>query len=242
LVVIFGGTETAQADDCNTSDWVTGNCPEISVGNDGREVTIGGEVELPGKGSGGPGPGGETSPDPAPPGPTVDRPDYTVTLPVTLSDLARFRPDPGTDHMQPDGWTIVGLSTNFYARAAQQVKTGTLLDEPASVRFTPVRYAWTYGDGGTRTTSTAGGTWSALGLHEFDATPTSHVYRAPGTYYIDLTIGFAPEYRFASGTDWIPVAGLVWVPANRLVVVAAAGAKTVLVQDECTINPFGPGC
>jgi hypothetical protein len=58
----------------------------------------------------------------------------------------------------------------------------------------------------------------------------------------DLTIGFAPEYRYADGTEWIPVSGVIWVPANRLVAEAAAGAKTVLVEDECTVNPSGPGC
>jgi hypothetical protein len=241
--LLFVGVVPASAAECNTSDWLAGNC-NITVGNDGHEVTIGGEVDVPGKGAGDPGSGegADPSPDPAPPGPTVDRPDYTVTMPVTLSDLATFRPDPGTDHMQPDGWMIVGLSTNFYAHVTRQVKTGMLLGEPASVRFTPVRYAWTYGDGASRTASTPGGTWKSLGLHEFDPTATSHVYRDPGRYSIDLTIGFAPEYRYADGTEWIPVAGLVWVPANRLVAVAASGAKTVLVEDECTINPFGPGC
>ncbi len=243
VLLVSVGSVPAWADSsCTDLERATTGCPNISVGNDGHEVTIGGEVDQPGTG-GGPGSssGADPVPDPMPPL-TVDRPGYTVTIPVTLSDLARFRPNPGTDHMQPDGWMIVGLSTNFYARAAQHVKTGALLGEPASVRFTPVRYAWTYGDGSSRTASTPGSTWDALGVHEFDATATSHIYRNPGRYLIDLTIGYAPEYRLASGSEWIPVAGLVWVPANRLVAVAAAGAKTVLVEDECTVNPFGPGC
>lgn len=231
---------------CTPGQAAHGSCtepPDLTVGNDGHDVTIGGSVTIPGKGGSDAGPGGGSSSEPVTtPVLTVDRPGYTVTFPVTLSDLARFRPDPGTDHMQPDGWMIVGLSTNFYARATQQVKTGILLGEPASVRFTPVRYSWAYGDGSTRTSSTPGNTWRALSIHEFDATQTSHIYRDAGRYVIDLTIGYVPEYRYATGTEWIPVAGLVWVPANRLVAVAAAGAKTVLVEDECTVNPFGPGC
>ncbi|MHA6695758.1 PKD domain-containing protein [Homoserinimonas sp. A520] len=163
-----------------------------------------------------------------------------MTGPVTLSDLVNFRPAPGVDHMEPNGWMIVGLDTNFYARSAVQVQDGLLLGEPASVRFTPVRYHWTYGDGTRASRSMPGTTWRAQGVDEFDPTPTSHVYTSSGTYYIDLTIDFAAEYRWA-GSDWTTIAGTIPVPANRLVA-TAGGAKTVLVEHECTLNPTGPGC
>ncbi len=233
----------ASGNGCSSIDIATGHCPTpiIDAELDPDGVTLIGEVDIPGSSDGDSGSGPAGPPAIQPPF-TIDRPGYTVTMPVTLSDLARFRPDPGTDHMQPNGWMVVGLDTNFFAHATQHVKSGTLLDRPASVRFTPVRYRWAYGDGAGRTTATPGATWKALGLLEFDATPTSHVYRAPGTYFIDLTIGYAPEYRYADATEWIPVSGLIWVPANRLVAEAAAGAKTVLVEDECTVDPHGPGC
>ncbi|MEO7290458.1 MAG: hypothetical protein ABIW81_04095, partial [Terrimesophilobacter sp.] len=144
------------------------------------------------------------------------RDSYTAYL-IRISDLVKFKPTPGTNHMQPDGWMVVGLDANFYSRAATQVKTGDLLGKPATVRFTPVAYRWSYGDGSSRVTTTPGATWHALGLDEFDRTATSHAYRAAGTYVIDLSIGFVPEYRYASDTDWIPIAGYVWSSANRLV-------------------------
>ncbi len=90
------------------------------------------------------------------------------------------------------------------------------------------------------TRTTKGDTWQALGLREFDRTATSHIYRSPGTYYIDLDITFTAEWRHAGG-PWIPVVGSLRVPANRLVAVAG-NAKTVLVDRECTANPAGPGC
>lgn len=253
---IFAFATPASADSrgCAPIQVLSGSCP-VSASNNGRTVTLergwtkpgrsgssgGGGSAGSGSGSGAGGGAGASDPD----GPAIVRDNYTATMPVrpvTLSDVAKFRPNPGVDLMQPDGWMIVGLSTNFYAHAARHIKAGTLLGQPAYVRFTPVRYSWTYGDGAGRTASTPGATWAAQGIHEFDATPTSHIYRAPGRYFIDLTIGFAPEYRLAVSTDWVPVNGLVWVPANRLVAVAAAGAKTVLVEDECTTNPAGPGC
>jgi hypothetical protein len=235
---MVAGASPAQAAEgpCTLASVNLGSC-HISADNDGREVSIGGKVEVPAAPVGN-NPNPVTTPEP----PAVDRPGWVVTMPVTLSDLAKFRPNPGTDHMQPNGWMIVGLPTNFYAHASQHVKTGTLLGEPASVRFTPARYIWTYGDGSSRTAATPGSTWSALGLHDFDATATSHSYAHPGRYVIELTIGYSPEYRIASSTDWIPLAGYVWVPANRLVAVAASGAKTVLVEHACTTHPHGPGC
>ncbi len=243
LSVVFSSqsVSAAKADGgaCDSTSLKLGTC-QVSAEHDGHEVTLDGRVDAPAVSAGND--SGSLPPLPPPPPPAVDRPGYTVTMPVTLADVARFRPNAGTDHMQPDGWMIVGLPANFYARAVQHIKAGTLLGEAASVRFTPARYVWSYGDGSTRTSSTQGSTWSALGLTEFDATPTSHTYQNPGRYVIDLTIGYAPEYRLASSADWIPLAGYVWVPANRLVAVAAAGAKTVLVEDACTVNPRGPGC
>jgi hypothetical protein len=236
----------AEGAECSLSQIRAGACdpaPKIEVKPDPDSVTIVGTVDVPGSedpgGSGADRPAGPPSEEEEPP--AVVRDNYTVTAPLSLSDLVNFRPTPGTDHMQPDGWMVVGLDTNFYARATRHVKTGMLLGQPASVRFTPVRYHWTYGDGTSRTTGTPGATWSVLGLDEFDRTVTSHVYAAAGTYYIDLLIGFAPEYRYADSTGWIPIPGIIWVPANRLVAVAG-GPKTVLVEDDCVINPSGPGC
>ncbi len=159
---------------------------------------------------------------------------------VTLSDLENFTPTPGTDHMQPNGWMIVGLATNFYSIVGVEVQNGELLGQPASVRFTPIAWRWTYGDGSAATRSTPGGTWAAEGIPEFDATPTSHVYGKTGTYFIDLSIVFRAEYKWANGS-WTPIQGTITLPANRLEA-TAGGAKTVLVGRDCLQNPSGPGC
>ena len=160
--------------------------------------------------------------------------------PITISDIAQFRPTPEVNHMQPKGWMIVGLDTNFYATGGVKVVDGQLLGRAASVRFTPVRWHWTYGDSSGATKSTRGATWSALRVAEFDRTATSHVYRAPGTYVIDLTVDYRADYRY-DGSPWWPVQGTLTLPANRLVA-TAGNADTVLVEEECTRNPRGPGC
>jgi hypothetical protein len=142
--------------------------------------------------------------------------------------------------MQPDGWMVPGLDANFYAVTAPHVVDGTLLGQPASVRFTPVAFHWTYGDGTAATLPTKGATWEALGIPEFSRTPTSHIYAREGRYTIRLTIDFAAEYRFA-GSPYYPIVGVIPLPANDLHV-TVDGAKTVLVEHDCAANPSGPGC
>lgn len=160
--------------------------------------------------------------------------------PVTLSAIAHFRPDPPRQRMQPDGWTIAGLHTNFYALTRTQVVVGSLFGIPAEVRFTPVEYHWNYGDGNRASRSTPGASWEALGVAEFDRTPNSHVYAANGDYLIHLNVDHIAEYRYA-GSPWHPIPGILRLPANELRI-TAGGAQTVLVGDDCLVNPAGPGC
>jgi hypothetical protein len=160
--------------------------------------------------------------------------------PVTLADIATFRPTPGTDHMEPDGWAVAGLDTNFYAVAAPQVVPGTLLGRPAEVRFTAVGYHWEYGDGTAAARATPGATWDRLRLPEFDPTPTSHVYAVLGDYTIHLRIDYRAAYRFDS-PDFVPIDGTITLPANDLRI-TVGDAKTVLVNHDCAADPHGPGC
>lgn len=240
-------TSLLAAADCTIGGGLTGTCTTGGINGGGVDVigTIGspgsGGGSTPGGGSGVGGSGGAS-------GPPVIWKCLTVTCgsdspgaqPITLSDIASFRPTPGVQHMQPDGWTVPGLDTNFYAVTGVHVVNGTLLGQPASVRFTPVAFHRSYGDGGTADLSTMGGTWQSLGVGEFDPTPTSHVYAQEGRYTIRLVIDFAAEYRFA-GSPYYPINGVLPLPANDLYI-TVDGAKTVLVEHDCVANPNGPGC
>jgi hypothetical protein len=166
--------------------------------------------------------------------------DAAEAQPITIRDIASFIPTPGRQQMQPDGWTVAGLDTNFYAITQQHVVPGTLLGRPADVRFTPTAFHWNYGDGTAATKPTKGGTWEALGLDEFEPTPTSHVYEQLGDYTITLSITFTAEYRF-DGSAWRGVVGNLTLPANDLYL-RVGTAKTVLVEHDCLANPSGPGC
>ncbi|MBN9607396.1 MAG: PKD domain-containing protein [Actinomycetales bacterium] len=228
-----------------------GNCVFgiCDVRNDGHSVDLTGS-ESSGGGSGGGGTGqGSSTTDVEEPCDLYDRFGQCMVNVtsvggdelVTIADIATFRPHPAFDRMQPDGWTIVGLDTNFWGVASTHIVSGTLLGRPAAVRFIPIGYAWNYGDGGTRSSGTGGAPWESLGLGEFEPTATSHIYFAPGTYTITLRVTYRAEYRF-DGSGWAQVVGTLTVPANDLVVTVGASAKTVLVDQDCVQNPSGPGC
>ena len=262
--ILFGpAAEQAVADAaaCSRADIQIGSCPEatgefnnggvdLSAGyergsggadqNDSNDNNGGGEVLVDNDG------GVADGPFQIP----IVRDDFTINcapgtpcdpnLVVQISDLVNFRPITPTQGMEPNGWTVIGLPTNFVAGASVHTLSGSLLGFPADVRFAPVGYRWDYGDGGHDSSSTGGATWAALNLPEFSETATSHSYRETGSFTITLRVSFAAEYRF-DGQTWRNVRGTLAVPASPLTVVAGE-ARTVLVDRECTRNPSGPGC
>ena len=235
---------------CTTSEILSGCIEDDDVVLEG-----GGSSDNPGGGGGGSGgagsgggsgePGGGSGADP-------DAPDcdmrecFEVVDPedparrVTWSDIARFRPTPEVDHMEPNGWMVVGLDTNFYATGGVRVVPGELLGSAAAVRFTPVRWNWSYGDGAHSTEGVRGAPWRSNGDREFDETATSHVYERAGTYVIDLVVDYSAEYQFAGG-PWVSIDGVLSVPTNRLRATAGS-AQTLLFEQNCLENPRGAGC
>jgi hypothetical protein len=180
-----------------------------------------------------PGSNGTAEPPAAPPPPAV---------PGTpgLNDVARFLVGNPTVTSEPSGWTIAGAETNFIANAGEREQAGELLGQPVTVHFTPVAYAWRYGDGSGQTASTPGATWAASGLPDFAKTATSHAYATRGTYTVTVTVAFSARYQFA-GQGWSDIAGTLALTSDP-VVVTVKGVKTVLVGKTCVENPSGPGC
>ncbi|GAA1939259.1 PKD domain-containing protein [Agromyces allii] len=177
---------------------------------------------------------------PVPTGPPVAQAPGVAPTVVTLRDIASFRPAvPGND-MEPGGWAVTGLPANFVAAASAQIVTGTLLGQPADVRFTPVGYRWTHSDGGSVTSAGPGATWAELGKREFTPTDTSHVYVASGEYTVTLEVALEAEYRFA-GSGWLPIAGTLSVASDPRTVVVGE-IDTVLTRGDCLASPRDPGC
>ncbi|PWC05210.1 hypothetical protein [Agromyces badenianii] len=159
---------------------------------------------------------------------------------MTLRDIASFVPAKPGNGMEPGGWAVEDLPANFVAAASVQVVSGSLLGQPADVRFTPVGYRWSHSDGALVESGGPGAPWSALGQREFSATDTSHVYAESGEYTVALDVVLRAEYRFA-GSGWRSIAGTLAVAGDPQRVLVGT-FDTVLTNGDCKTNPSGPGC
>ena len=99
----------------------------------------------------------------------------------TVTDIATFQVEVATAHNQPEGWGVVGKPTNFYTEGGVHEVTGTLLGQPATVRFTPVAWTWDYGDGHLQTLSTGGNRWSRGRPASAQPRPATSTPRRPTT-------------------------------------------------------------
>lgn len=178
-----------------------------------------------------------TNPDE--PEPAAPEPSSPGTPTITITDLARFAPTPVVAATEPGNIGIAGLPANFVAAATTETQSGVLFGIPLQVRFTPEAFAYTYGDRTAATLTSPGRTWADLGQAQFTPTPTSHVYREPGTYRADVDIRYSAEVDLGGG--WQPIAGLVTTdgPAQDIRIYEAT---TAFVAHTCDEDPDGPGC
>ncbi|RIJ60278.1 hypothetical protein DZG03_02705 [Clavibacter phaseoli] len=176
----------------------------------------------------------------APTKPADPAPAVPAAPAVTLADVAQFVPRDASIRSQPNGWAIVGAPVNLFTDAAPQVVDGQLLGRPAQVRFVPVSFVWDHGDGTSTTVVGPGASWKQLGQQDFTATDTSHVYAAIGDRQVNLTIAYAPSYRFDGG-GWQQILGTLPVQVGPVTIRVLQGS-TVLVGGACGDRHAGPGC
>jgi hypothetical protein len=244
LALVLPMGPTAKATGCEgSSGWIS-----TCVSNSGSQVDISGTQHEPGGSSGANRDGGVKAPAPVEPDSTCTSAPYELCrdsyavgmLPdVTLADLASFVPARPALTGEPAGLGVVGMPTNLVAQAPEQLMPGSLFDYDVVVRFVPAAFRFDHGDGTSQTASTGGSTWAALGQAEFTPTPTSHVYRARGTYDVSVTALYRASVDF--GTGWRPVDGYVEATAAGYGV-RVVEVHTALVDKTCLENPSGPGC
>ena len=105
-----------------------------------------------------------------------------------------------------------------------------LLWYPTQVRFQPVSYLWSFGDGQTSTDRDANHSWAES-----------------GTYTVRLTVNYSVKYRIIGKSAWVVLPGQI--AANSLPVVVNVGQKTLtssdlvrLVHWTCLQKPTAIGC
>lgn len=110
-------------------------------------------------------------------------------------------------HIQPvKGRTLVNLRTNFYATNAPIERTITLLGRRIHVRVWASRYAWRFGDGSRRSTTSAGAPYPNLLVN--------HRYLREEVVHPSLSTTYVAEYRIGQQA-WRPVSGSASIPSPR---------------------------
>lgn len=173
----------------------------------------------------------------APVDPTLPEPAIPT---LTFEDLSHVEPQSPSMRTQPTGWSVVNLPTNFIASIAEHVVTTEVLGRDVDVKFTPIRYDWSFGDGATNATSSPGATWEQLGVAEFSTTPTSHRYQTVQSVEPMVTVTYSVAYRWL-GQDWISMDGTLNRNASAPIVFVQ-NADTVLVTSPCHPGRAAPGC
>ncbi|MFM6967398.1 MAG: hypothetical protein ACKOWN_00450 [Microbacteriaceae bacterium] len=220
---------------CTLTEIVAGVC-SVGGGTDGTDVNL----WVDGSTNGGSSGGGSTNA-----GDSVDctevvegrcvgsSPPKKVDKPETVHDLESLRPARPNQGSEPAGWTIAGLPTNFLSFARTHIVTGELGGFSAEVRFIPVGYRRSFGDGTSGSTRVKGTRWTTPWV----STPTSHTYSTTGAFTVGLTVTYIAEYRYGSG-GWTRLGGVVTRTAPDLRL-RAFSADTVLVARSCSAGAIG---
>lgn len=209
---------------------IAGVC-DVGAGTDGTGVDVWVDGDAPGGSTGG---GGVDCNETAEGRCVGSSPPKTVDKPESVHDLESFRPKQPKQFSEPYGWSLLGLHTNFVSRAKPHVVIGELVGHSAEVRFIPVRFRRSFGDGHSQSTSHKGSRWTSAWAH----TLTDHTYWSTGVVTVRLVVDYVADYRF-SGLDWVRLDGIVSRSAPPLEL-RIFDATTVLVAREC--EPSAVGC
>lgn len=214
-IFLMFGVSPASATECTHAERTSGQCSGVGAVVTGEGVTVSGTQVTPG--SSGSSPRGSWSPPP-PRDPVLGSAQCEVkiaglcrgtspsrepaepatpTPPSSLSDVAQFAPGDASFVQEPAGWSLPLLPMNMFSTAQTITESGDLLGWPIEVRFTPVSYRWSMGDGATRVSSTPGSSW---GSRQFSTTATSHAYELSGDYLLRHWVTYEASYRFDGGS------------------------------------------
>ncbi len=123
-----------------------------------------------------------------------------------------------------------GAQALLASTATRHQHLALLLGKPTQLRFTPVSYRWTLGDGTSSTRS-----------------QIRHRYKTPGRYTVRMSVTYASDVRVLPKSQWIRLPYLVTrvAPERELVVAEqppAAARVAVLVGKSCAQHPLAFGC
>ncbi|WP_453983851.1 hypothetical protein [Brevibacterium casei] len=179
-------------------------------------------ADLPGPGPG-PGGGGGAPVRPEPPSEIPESQFQTFDIPVPQINA------------WPKDWAVIGKPAAFWTDADVSYIDMTLLTYAVTVKVTPEKYNWDFGDG-TGDTTTVKGSKPRPG----DKPAIGHDFQKVGPTTVVMTTTFSGEFS-VDGGPWIPIDGYAYVASNELTIDVYRYHR-YLVDEDCRTNPRGPDC
>lgn len=157
------------------------------------------------------------------------------------SGTVDFSPAAVSATVYPSDQLAVGQTASFSSSALQHFKSGTLLNLPTEVRFTPISVDWDFND---QDTSTAG-----------NGAYVNHVFSSAGLFQVQVVATYAVSYRLRGNLAWIAEPETISMLDELLIYVSGDGAEQAdaptdtaperrvrLVSGDCLKRPGSFGC
>lgn len=157
------------------------------------------------------------------------------------SATADFSPAAVSANVYPSDQLAVGQTASFSSSALQHFKSGTLLNLPTEVRFTPISVDWDFDDQDT----------AAPGSGAY----VNHVFSSAGLFQVQVMATYAVSYRLRGTLDWIAEPETISMVDELQIYVSGDGAeqpdvpnvtaperRVRLVSEDCLKRPGSFGC
>lgn len=159
------------------------------------------------------------------------------------SATAEFSPAAVSASVYPSDQLSVGQTASFTSSAVRHFKSGTLLNLPTEVRFTPIEVNWNFeGDGQGEGTSGRGAY-------------VDHVFSSAGLFQVRVIATYAVSYRLRGSINWIAEPETISMVDELEIYVSGDGAehidvpsftaperRVLLVSGDCLKRPGSFGC
>ena len=120
---------------------------------------------------------------------------------MSATDFQRLPLAPSAIHIQPPtGWTLANVPTIVYASDEPQTLRTTVLGVDVTVRASPVRFTWTFGDGSAPLATPDPG-------RPYPNATITHEYRVEGALRIGLATQWTGDFLVDGFNTWLPVDG-----------------------------------
>ncbi|RBP66253.1 hypothetical protein DFO66_103197 [Brevibacterium sanguinis] len=161
------------------------------------------------------------------------RPDPPTRIPE--SQFQTFDIPSPTISAWPEDWAIIGKPAAFWAEVDISYIDMTLLTYDVTVKVTPEKHHWDFGDNTGATTTTKGSK-----PRPGEEPEIGHNYQETGPKTVVMTTTFSGEFS-VDGGPWLPIDGFAHVASNELTIDVYRFHR-YLVDDDCFANPRGPDC